>query len=359
MPMRRTLRLRPPQDARVYNLRKLTRFSLVNWGTVASEEKFGRLKQLMDSGKEKGYVLVRRSQRAADGGFPGGRELDDLLWRSRHRRRRDPRRAEARVRQEARRSRRARRPRTASRTSPTRPTIRCACTCARWARCRCSRAKAKSNWPSASSAARAAVRKALSRSPLVIREILRWRRRVAAGTRAAVRDVLVMPDLVVGRRGSSPNAPKNCSRAIAEIEKHYKKAQQFRQKLQAISRGMKPKHAPHAALEPGAHHGGDLAADPRHSIQFRTSRRPWPAACAQAVEELRPVEREIARIQRKLEASGQRAPCGATLRKELQAAQPAHPAAGRRIRRHRHRTAPHAADRRARRAGSRRSPRSS
>ena len=43
---------------------------------------------------------------------------------------------------------RHRRPRNPSRASA--PTIRCACTCARWARSSCSRARAKSRSPSAS-----------------------------------------------------------------------------------------------------------------------------------------------------------------------------------------------------------------
>ncbi len=87
----------------------------------------------------------------------------------------------------------------------------------------------------------AAVRKALSRSPLVIREIL------ATGRRSAARR---------SHRGArhpgacrtwwsptktSPSRPNELLATIAEIEKHYKKAQQFRQKLQAVSRGMKPK----------------------------------------------------------------------------------------------------------------------
>src|SRR5262245_40647303 len=48
-------------------------------GRVASEEKFGRLKQLMDSGKEKGYVLYDEVNDLLTEEYPGGRELDDLL----------------------------------------------------------------------------------------------------------------------------------------------------------------------------------------------------------------------------------------------------------------------------------------
>ena len=46
---------------------------------VASEEKYGRLKQLMDVGKEKGYVLYDEVNEVLADDFSGGRELDDLL----------------------------------------------------------------------------------------------------------------------------------------------------------------------------------------------------------------------------------------------------------------------------------------
>ena len=49
-----------------------------------------------------------------------------------------------------------------------------------------------------------------------------------------------MPELVVTDENFTEQAEELLA-IIAEIEKHYRKAQQFRQKLQAISRGMKPK----------------------------------------------------------------------------------------------------------------------
>ena len=55
-----------------------------------------------------------------------------------------------------------------------------------------------------------------------------------------VREMLVMPDLVVTDENVAEQA-EELSKTIGEIEKHYQKAQQCRQKLQAISRGMKPK----------------------------------------------------------------------------------------------------------------------
>src|SRR6185295_2935214 len=82
----------------------------------------------------------------------------------------------------------------------------------------------------------AAVRKALSRSALVIRGVLALGD-VLRKDPTAVRDIVVMPELVVTDEHIAELAVE-LSKTIAEIEKHYKKAQQFRQKLQAISRGM-------------------------------------------------------------------------------------------------------------------------
>src|ERR1700691_3559030 len=49
------------------------------WSKVATEEKFGRLKQLMDTGKEKGYVLYDEVNELLTEDYSGGRQLDDLL----------------------------------------------------------------------------------------------------------------------------------------------------------------------------------------------------------------------------------------------------------------------------------------
>src|SRR5712692_1985938 len=75
-----------------------------------------------------------------------------------------------------------------------------------------------------------AVRKALSRSALVIREILALEETVNRDP-FVVRDLLLMPDLVVTDELVAEQA-SDLLRVLAEIEKHYKRAQQFRQKLQ-------------------------------------------------------------------------------------------------------------------------------
>ena len=53
------------------------------WGVMgfrlASDDKFGRLRQLVDSGKEKGYVLYDEVNELLPDDFATGPELDDLL----------------------------------------------------------------------------------------------------------------------------------------------------------------------------------------------------------------------------------------------------------------------------------------
>src|SRR5712691_9372713 len=71
----------------------------------------------------------------------------------------------------------------------------------------------------------AAVRKAISRSALVIREILAMPDTLREDP-ALIRDVLVMPDLLVADE-NLPEQVEELLAIIAEIDKNYRKAQQF------------------------------------------------------------------------------------------------------------------------------------
>src|SRR6202521_2305698 len=161
----------------------------------------------------------------------------------------------------------------------------------------------------------AAVRKSLSRSPLLIREILTLPELLHKDP-FAVRDILVMPDLVVtdddiARYGEELTA------TITEIEKHYRKAQQFRQKLQAVSRGMKPKM--HRSLRWSLARTMVAISRLIRGIQFSSAtRRALALSVRKVVDQLRPIEREIARMQRKLKTPANGAHgAAASLRKEL------------------------------------------
>ncbi|MDP9113047.1 MAG: RNA polymerase sigma factor RpoD [Acidobacteriota bacterium] len=161
----------------------------------------------------------------------------------------------------------------------------------------------------------AAVRKAISRSALVIREILAMPEMLREDP-TVIRDVLIMPDLVVAD-DILPERAEELLAVIAEIDKNYRKAQQFRQKLQAISRSMKPKM--HRTLRWSLARTMVVISRLIRGIQFTSgTRRALGGNLRNVVEQLRPIEREIARLQRKLETPANGANGASTvLRKEL------------------------------------------
>ena len=161
----------------------------------------------------------------------------------------------------------------------------------------------------------AAVRKAISRSALVIREILAMPEMLREDP-TVIRDVLIMPDLVVADE-VLPERAEELLAVLAEIDKNYRKAQQFRQKLQAISRSMKPKM--HRTLRWSLARTMVVISRLIRGIQFTSgTRRALARNLREVVEQLRPIEREIARLQRKLETPANSANGASTvLRKEL------------------------------------------
>jgi RNA polymerase primary sigma factor len=281
---------------------------------VAIDDKFGRLKQLMDTGKEKGYVLYDEVNELLTEDYPGGRELDDLLTELDS--------AGVEILEE---------PKlefdkkieegdelgdldltqdfSDKTNDPVRMYLREMGTVPLLTR------EGEIELAKRIERGQAAVRKALSRSPLVIREILALGE-VLARDPAAVRDILVMPDLVVTDENVIEQS-NELAATIAEIEKHYKKAQQFRQKLQTISRGMKPKM--HRSLRWSLARTMVNISRLIRKIHFSSAtRRALAGRLRRAVEELKPIEREIARIQRKLETPGNGAHgAAAALRKEM------------------------------------------
>ena len=143
-----------------------------------------------------------------------------------------------------------------------------------------------------------AVRKSLSRSALITREILNLGEDLKRGA-TLVRDVLVLPDLVVNEE-SLEIQKQEILKATEEIERNYRRAQQFRQKLLAIPRSMKPKQ--HRALRWCLARTTVQVSKLMRSIPFSSPVQRRLVDCVRrAVEEFRPLEREIARIQRRLE----------------------------------------------------------
>jgi len=143
-----------------------------------------------------------------------------------------------------------------------------------------------------------AVRKALSRSPLVIHEIIQLGEDLRRGS-VSVRDVLVLPEFVITDEDFTAQL-EDLLVKIGEIEKYYRKSQQHRQKLQAVSRQMKPKQ--HRGLRWGLARNMVQISRIIRNVAFSTSiRRSLADRLRNAVDELKPLEREIAKIQRRLE----------------------------------------------------------
>jgi len=282
---------------------------------VASEEKFGRLKQLMDTGKEKGYVLYDEVNELLTEDYPGGRELDDLLSELDgagveileepkiefdKKAEENEEFADLELAQDF----------SDKTNDPVRMYLREMGTVPLLTR------EGEIELAKRIERGQGAVRKALSRSPLVIREILPMAEALAKDP-SAVREILVMPELVVADEDVVTHANELVA-AIGEIEKNYKKAQQFRQKLQAVSRGMKPKM--HRSLRWSLARTMVNISRLIRGIHFSsTTRRELAGRLRHAVEDLRPIEREIARIQRKIETPSTNGAHGAAsiMRKEM------------------------------------------
>jgi RNA polymerase primary sigma factor len=155
-----------------------------------------------------------------------------------------------------------------------------------------------------------AVAKALSRSPLVIQKILALGEDVRRGAVAA-RDVIVFNDPLMSEELSEERKAEMLA-AVEEISRLYKKAMQVRQRLQAIPRGAKPKLHRHTRWEL-ARLTIRISALAR-GVKFNTAAmRQFIECIKSAVESLKPVERELARVQKRIETT----PAGADTLKEL------------------------------------------
>ena len=156
-----------------------------------------------------------------------------------------------------------------------------------------------------------AVEKALSRSPLVTRELLNLNEELANGS-THIRDVLALPDLGINEECLDEQKQKTL-KSVEEIARQYRKAQQLRQKVLAIPRTMKPKL--YRALRRNLARATVRISRLARQIPFSSLyQRRLVDHVRRTVEEFRPVEREIARIQRRLEEP---AAAGASQAREL------------------------------------------
>jgi RNA polymerase primary sigma factor len=280
---------------------------------VATEEKYGRLKQLMEVGKEKGFVLYDEVNELLAEDFPSsGREFEDLLSdldsagveileepKLDFEKKEEPDDfADLELAQDA-----------GDKTNdPVRMYLREMGTVpllTREGEIELAKRNERGQW---------AVRKALSRSPLVIREIIQLGDDLRHGTNS-VKDILVLPEFVITDDDFTVQHDELVAK-IDEIEKFYKKTQQHRQKLQAVSRQMKPKQ--HRSLRYALARNMVEISRIIRNIAFSIGvRRSLAGRLRRAVDELKPLEREIARIQRKLEEPAHGSGPTRDLRKEL------------------------------------------
>ncbi len=149
---------------------------------------------------------------------------------------------------------------------------------------------------------RRSVSKALSRSPLVIREVLKLGEELENDS-ISVRDLLVLPDMAASDETVLAREKNLLLQAVDEIARHHRKAQQYRQRLQATSRAMKPKQ--HRTLRCGLARELVRISKVYREIQFAPQvQRRFIELVRNAVEQCNALEREIARIQRRLEEPG-------------------------------------------------------
>jgi RNA polymerase primary sigma factor len=162
------------------------------------------------------------------------------------------------------------------------------------------------------------VLKSLFRAPLVVLEIIAMGEEVLQDTLSA-RDVIQISDPMQTDELMEEKR-QEFARGSEEIARHYKKTLQCRQKLQAIPRGMKPKQYRRQLWELGRL----IVRTSRlcRAIKFQSPViRHLIDRLRGAVDELRPLENEVASNQRKLETwPGARAENVKELRKEQRAA---------------------------------------
>ncbi len=278
---------------------------------MAIEDKYDRLKQLMDAGKEKGYVLYDEVSELLPDDITAGPELDELLVNL------DGAGVEILEEPKLGRIEEAEEPVELDlgqdygdkTNDPVRMYLREMGTVPLLTR------EGEIELAKRIERGQTAVRKSLSRSALVTREVLNIGDDLTRGV-LNVRDLLILPDLVVNE-DSLDTQKQEILEIICDIDRQYRKAQQLRQKLMAIPRSMKPKQ--YRALRWGLARATVRISRAMRSVPFAPLMQRKLVDCVRrAVEEFKPIEREIARLQRKLEESnGPSQPALRDLRKEL------------------------------------------
>ena len=165
-----------------------------------------------------------------------------------------------------------------------------------------------------------AVRKALSRSRLIMHLLFDARHNVERGT-ASILDILQAPDpqITSEEEDSVALLKEQFLDAMQDIEKLYRKAQNAQHKLISSSGNLKAKQQRKLRFE----YARLMVCVSRQirAIPFSsTFQRSLSCGLRKVVDQLRPLEQQIARLQRKSEEPGvAESPSGAAIRRELKA----------------------------------------
>jgi RNA polymerase primary sigma factor len=165
-----------------------------------------------------------------------------------------------------------------------------------------------------------AVRKALSRSRLVV-HLLFDAKHAIDKNQFSIMDVMQAPDAQLGleEEDAGEALKEQFSSAVVEIEKLYKKSQQTELKLMKAPRNMKPKQLRKLRYE----YARQMVMISRaiRAIAFSTRfRRSLSDGLRKVVGQVKPLEQEIARLQRQIEQAVSKNASGvAGLRKESKA----------------------------------------
>ncbi len=272
------------------------------WGLfVAGEEKFVRFKRLVDDGKEKGYVLYDDINRLLNEEVGSGRDLDDLLA--------DLESSGVELFAEPEAAEKARDDDSEEisdadlaaefgdkTNDPVRMYLREMGTVPLLTR------EGEIELARRIEHGQRMARKALSRSTFTIREVVLLGDELARNS-CACRDLLINSDFISNEE-ELLEQQQQCVTIIREVEKEYRKAVQLRQKQLAVSRSLKPKQ--HRSLRWGLARALVRISRLIRTVPFSsTVYQRLAERLHQVMEEFKLVEREVAKLQRRLEEATQ------------------------------------------------------
>ena len=159
------------------------------------------------------------------------------------------------------------------------------------------------------------VLKALSRSPIIVRELFQVRQELQEG-RKSIKEIVTFNEDELTEEKIEERIQEVIAQ-ITEVERLSKKLKQLEAKLATIPRTKKPRE--HRRYRWGVARHRIITSQMIRSIEFtHTERKRLIERIRQIVEDVRPIEREAARIERKLEAA--RGDAAKELRKNLRQA---------------------------------------